>query len=91
VLPRFESWIRHTLDERPLASSRGEFHPPALSEPCVSLSAYTAPITRSYGRTPNCQWANMFGYWLATYPSRSQARCRRRRSRLNFCVAQRIR
>jgi hypothetical protein len=29
----------------PLASSRGEFHPPALLEPCVSLSTHTAPIT----------------------------------------------
>ena len=28
----------------PLASSRGEFHPPALSEPCVNLSIYTAPV-----------------------------------------------
>ena len=73
------------------ASSRGEFHPPALSEPCVNLSIHTAPITRSHGRNPSCQWANRFGYWLATYPSRSHARCRWRRSRLNFCMAQRIR
>ncbi|MFC5006418.1 IS6 family transposase, partial [Dactylosporangium cerinum] len=34
------------------ASSRGESHPPALSKPCVNLSIYTAPITRSCGRTP---------------------------------------
>jgi hypothetical protein len=73
------------------ASSRGEFHPPALSEPCVNLSIHTAPITRSHGRKPSCQWANRFGYWLATYPSRSHALCRWRRSRLNFCMAQRIR
>ena len=33
--------------ESALASSRGEFHPPALSEPCVNLSIYTAPIIRS--------------------------------------------
>jgi hypothetical protein len=44
-----------------LASSRGEFHPPALSEPGVNLSAHPAPITQPHGRTPNCQWANRFG------------------------------
>jgi hypothetical protein len=31
----------------PLVSSRGEFRPPALVEPCVNLSIHTAPITRS--------------------------------------------
>jgi transposase-like protein len=73
------------------ASSQGESHPPALSEPCVNLSIYTAPITRSCGRTPNCQWANNFGYRLAITRSRSHARPGRRRSRLNFWVAHRIR
>ncbi len=33
--------------KRPLASSRGESHPPALSEPCLIVSDHTAPIVRS--------------------------------------------
>ena len=31
-----------------LASSRGEFHPPALSEPCLIVSDHTAPIVQSF-------------------------------------------
>ncbi len=37
------------------ASSRGEFRPPALSEPGVSLSTHRAPIIRPQGRAPAFQ------------------------------------
>jgi hypothetical protein len=46
-----------------LASSRGESHPPALSEPCVNLSIYTAPIIQPFhghGLT-SFQWAKRIG------------------------------
>jgi hypothetical protein len=46
-----------------LVSSRGEFHPPALSEPCVNLSIYTAPIIQPFcghGLTSS-QWAKRSG------------------------------
>jgi hypothetical protein len=33
----------------PPASGRGESHPPALSEPCLTVSRHTAPIIRSRG------------------------------------------
>jgi putative transposase len=34
-----------------LASSRGESHPPALSEPCLIVSDHTAPIVQSFAVT----------------------------------------
>jgi hypothetical protein len=37
------------------ASGRGESHPPALSEPGVSVSAHRAPIVQPSGRVPNRQ------------------------------------
>ena len=83
-----------SADSPPLlhvASGRGESHPPALSEPCVNLSIHSAPITQSHGRTPNCQWAKSPGAISAILPRVAHARLRRRRSRLHFCVAQRIR
>ena len=43
-------------------SGRGESHPPALSEPGVSLSTHRAPIVQPSGRTPNRQWANRPGW-----------------------------
>jgi hypothetical protein len=46
----------------PRVSGRGEFHPPALSEPGVSLSTHRAPIVQPSGRTPNRQWANSPGW-----------------------------
>ena len=47
------------LDEQ--ASRRGKSHPPALSEPCLNLSAYTAPIVQPPGLRPKRQWANSRG------------------------------
>jgi hypothetical protein len=47
-------------------SGRGEFHPPALSEPGVNVSAHRAPIVQPSGRTPNRQWANRSGWRLKT-------------------------
>ena len=41
-------------------SSPGESHPEALSEPCLSVSAHTAP-TMEPRRTPICQCAHNFG------------------------------
>ena len=41
-------------------SSPREFHPEALSEPYVNLSAHTAPAMGPR-RTPICQWANKLG------------------------------
>ena len=37
------------------ASSRGESHPPALSDPGVNLSAHRAPITQPAKAWPSCQ------------------------------------
>jgi len=41
ALTRPRGFESHTLRWR---VAGGEFHPPALSEPCVNLSIYTAPI-----------------------------------------------
>jgi len=43
--------VRPIPKDQPLASSRGEFHPPALSEPCLIVSDHTAPIVRSFSVT----------------------------------------
>ena len=56
------------------SSRRGESHPPALAEPCVSLSAHTAPVAQPSGRAPNRQWANRLGSRRATLASHLQAR-----------------
>jgi hypothetical protein len=37
------------------ASRRGESRPPALSEPCLNLSVYTAPIVQPAGLRPKRQ------------------------------------
>ncbi|GAA0930444.1 hypothetical protein GCM10009560_34910 [Nonomuraea longicatena] len=42
-------------------SRRRESHPPPLSEPCVTVSRYTAPIVEPVGKAPCRQWANMPG------------------------------
>ena len=41
-------------------SSAGESHPDALSEPCVNVSAHTAPAMEPR-RAPICQCAHNFG------------------------------
>src|SRR5215207_2851066 len=72
-------------------SSRGESHPSALSEPCLSLSTHTAPIVQPSGRTPSRQWANNFGSRLATRTNHRLA-CRVwPRNRLYFLLAHRTR
>jgi hypothetical protein len=73
------------------ASSRGEFRPPALSEPGVSLSTHRAPIIQPHGRAPAVQWAKSLGSRVATVARKLQARMGWRRSRLYFCVAHRTR
>lgn len=42
-------------------SRRRESHPPPLSEPCVTVSCYTAPVVEPVGNAPCRQWANMPG------------------------------
>jgi hypothetical protein len=42
-------------------SRRRESHPPPLSEPCVTVSRYTAPIAEPVGMAPCFQWANSPG------------------------------
>ena len=52
---------RHAIDLLALrrmpdgASGRGESHPPALSEPDVSLSTHPAPIIQPHGMSPSRQ------------------------------------
>jgi hypothetical protein len=72
-------------------SRRGESHPPPLAEPCVSLSAYTAPMARPAGVRPKRQWANSRGERREASAISSRARCWRRRSRLYLRMAQRTR
>ncbi len=48
------------LLEKDWVSSPGELHPEALVEPCLSVSAHTAPIMEPR-RTPSCQCAHSFG------------------------------
>src|SRR3954464_8898381 len=70
------------------ASRRGELHPPALSEPDVSLATHPAPtILQLSGRTPSFQWANRSGSRRAM-PARSlRARREWKRSRLYLRMA----
>jgi len=72
-------------------SRRGESHPPPLAEPCVNLSAYTAPIVQPPGFKPMRQWANSCGDRREASASSSRARFSRRRSRLYLRMAQRTR
>jgi len=77
-LPRFAKGIlyvplrltgRHSptaRKSRPRAGGRGESHPPAPSEPDVSLSTHPAPIIQRQGSTPMCQWAKRAGERRAT-------------------------
>src|ERR1700674_1414590 len=48
------------LRQQHQVSSPGESHPEALSEPCLNVSAHTAPAMESR-RTPICQCAHNFG------------------------------
>src|SRR5262245_54366856 len=72
-------------------SRRGESHPPPLAEPCVNLSAYTAPIVQPPGLRPKRQWANSLGDRREASAINSLARCSRRRSRRYLRMAQRTR
>jgi len=47
-------------DELYEVSSPGESHPEALAEPCLNVSAHTAPIMEPR-RTPICQCAHNLG------------------------------
>jgi hypothetical protein len=44
-----------------VASRRRESHPPPLSEPCLTVSRYTAPAVEPVGNAPCFQCANMPG------------------------------
>ena len=46
---------------RDRVSRRGEFRPPALAEPDVTVSRHPAPIVQPSGRAPIRQWANRLG------------------------------
>lgn len=73
------------------ASRRGESRPPALSEPCLNLSAYTAPIVQPPGLRPKRQCANSRGDRREASAINSPARFSRRRNRLYLRMAQRTR
>jgi hypothetical protein len=53
--------IQRRRQQQHLASSRGESHPPALSEPCVNLSIHTAPITQSVTASPAASGRTVLG------------------------------
>ena len=44
-----------------VVSRRREFHPPPLSEPCVTLSRHTAPTVEPVGSAPCRQCAKVPG------------------------------
>ena len=59
----------------PLSSSQGEFHPKALTEPCLTVSRYTAlPVKPPLYGFLNCQWTNRPGCVLYTFLSHLNAR-----------------
>jgi len=70
---------------------RRESHPPAPTEPCVSLSTYTARAIQPQGRAPARQWANRTGSRSATASSHAHTRFLDPRSRLYFFFAHRSR
>ncbi len=84
---RFPSCLADAVHHR--ASRRGESHPPALSEPCLNLSAYTAPIVQPPGLRPKRQCANSRGDRREAPAINSPARFSRRRNRLYLRMAQR--
>ena len=52
--------LSQVLKTEDMVSSPGESHPEALAEPCLSVSAHTAPGMEPR-RTPSCQCAHNFG------------------------------
>src|SRR6266511_1816864 len=83
--------ITEVLEPDHEESRRGESHPPPLAEPCVNLSAYTAPIVQPPGFKPMRQWANNCGDRREASASNCPARFSRRRNRLYLRMAQRTR
>ena len=69
-------------------SSPGESHPEALSEPCLNVSAHTAPAMEPR-RTPICQCAHNFGSRLEIRATQCVALRKCLRSFLYFRSAQR--
>ena len=58
-----------------MVSGAGEFHPRALSEPDMHVSAHPAPISRTrYGLTPKRQCGNKSGSRLAMQRNQCVAR-----------------
>jgi len=56
--------LRHSVGRTGICyevSRRRESHPPPLSEPCLTVSRYTAPVAEPVGNAPCRQWANMPG------------------------------
>jgi hypothetical protein len=84
--------LRERTSPTPIrVSGRGESHPPALAEPCVSLSTHTAPIIQPQGSTPKRQCANRVGSRRAMLCNHLHVRHVWPRSRLYFFWAQRNR
>src|SRR5215204_2109337 len=80
--------LRTAVAQRNQASRRGESHPPALTEPDVSLAAHPAPTIRQLsGRTPSSQCANRFGSRRAMPAMSLRARPVWKRSRLYLRMA----
>jgi len=73
-----------------MASSPGEFHPQALQEPCVNLSAYTAHDVQPLAYMKR-QWAKRLGLARRTRANQAIAHFGRRCRRLNLRSAQRTR
>jgi hypothetical protein len=76
MISRKTAWYgsRHWL----AVESPGESLPQTLSEPCVNLSIYTAPIIQPFcghGLT-GYRWANRSGYSFSAFRSASRARFR---------------
>ena len=63
------------FEEPPLvqSSSRGESHPPALTEPDVNLSAHPALAGRLGVAARRCQWAKSRGLRCCSSRNRSLA------------------
>ena len=74
-----------------VVSSRGESHPPALSEPYVTVSRHTAPTSRRSAKGSMCQWANSPADRRLTTFSHAQAFTGWCRNRLNLRMAHRTR
>jgi hypothetical protein len=71
------------------SSSRGESHPPALTEPYVTVSRHTALAGRPFGAGAPCQCANSPGSRRLTAASQAHARTGVYLSRWNLCQAPR--